>query len=191
MAEVTVSLEKLEDIPVLFGKYDENIKLIENEFGVSVVQRDNQLKLSGAEGNALLASKVLEEMNDYVATGTELSEQTVRYLIGMAKEGATVSAAELVGDCVCITAKGKPIRGKTLGQKEYIAAMEKNTVVMAIGPAGTGKTYLAVAGGGAGLPCQADFPHHPDTARCGGGGEAGLPAGGHADESGPVPPAAV
>ncbi len=145
MAEVTVSLEKLEDIPVLFGKYDENIKLIENEFGVSVVQRDNQLKLSGAEGNALLASKVLEEMNDYVATGTELSEQTVRYLIGMAKEGATVSAAELVGDCVCITAKGKPIRGKTLGQKEYIAAMEKNTVVMAIGPAGTGKTYLAVA----------------------------------------------
>lgn len=145
MAEVTVNLEKLENVPVLYGKYDENVKLIENEFNVSIVQRGDQLKISGAEGNALLAAKVLEEMSEYAATGTELSEHTVRYLISMAKEGATISATELVGDCVCITAKGKPIRGKTLGQKDYIAAMEKNTIVMAIGPAGTGKTYLAVA----------------------------------------------
>ena len=120
----------MENAVALFGSFDENIKLIEREFGVRITCRDSELKIEGDVENAAKA---------------RMSEQNIRYCISLVKEGSEEKIEELAGDCICITSKGKPIKPKTIGQKRYCNLIAKNTITIGVGPAGTGKTYLAVA----------------------------------------------
>ena len=146
MTEQTISLERLEDTINLFGSFDENIRLIEHELGVSVVSRDSQLKVSGEDPEAVLfAVHAIENLMGLAARGEAIGEQNVRYVLQLVREGREQEVQYLSAGVLCITAKGKPIKPKTLGQKKYVEAIQKNTVTLGIGPAGTGKTYLAVA----------------------------------------------
>lgn len=129
----------------LFGSFDFNMKLLEEELSVQVQNRGGSLKITGAEENVEAALGALSAMLSVLKNGEELTEQGVRYCILMAREGSAGSVSSLNGDFVCITSKGKPIKAKTLGQKEYIKAIKENPICFGIGPAGTGKTFLAVA----------------------------------------------
>ena len=133
------------DLGKLFGDFDKNLKLLEKELDVSISARDNMLKISGDEDKLSLAAKTVSSLIATVARGERLNEQNILYTISMASEGHEDIIQTLGADCVCVTSKGKPIKSKTIGQKQYVHAMKNNTIVFGIGPAGTGKTYLAVA----------------------------------------------
>ena len=145
MAEQVIQAERMEQIINVFGSLDENIKIIEQEFGVSIISRDTELKVTGEEEAAALTAKVLEGLMNLAAKGETIGEQNVRYVISLVREGQEQKISELTKDVICITAKGKPIKAKTLGQQKYMQAIEHNTITLGVGPAGTGKTYLAVA----------------------------------------------
>ena len=129
----------------MFGSFDENIKLIEKEFAVSIISRGSDLKIVGDAEKVSLAARAVNALLTLINKGETLSDQNVRYAIGLVKEGNDDKLAKMATDTVCITAKGKPIKAKTLGQKKYCEAINKNTITFGVGPAGTGKTYLAVA----------------------------------------------
>ena len=148
MIEQVLNIERMEDALALFGKLDENIALIERELGVRIVARGTEIKVSAPSESAeavTKAVKVLEGLLTLLRKGETIGEQNIRYLMTLVDEGKEDRVAALVADCVCITARGKPIKAKTLGQKNYIEQIKENTIVLAVGPAGTGKTYLAVA----------------------------------------------
>ena len=145
MTEQTISIERMEQAINLFGLFDENIRLIEQELGVSVVNRESNLKISGDAEDVMLAVRAIEGLLTLSAKGEAISEQNVRYIIELVRSGNEGKIAQLAGDVVCVTAKGKPIKPKTLGQKQYVEAIKDNTITLGVGPAGTGKTYLAVA----------------------------------------------
>lgn len=145
MVEQTLSIERMEHAVSLFGSFDENIKLIEKEFSVSILTRGSEIKIQGYEENADKAKRVLEKLLYLLNKGETLSEQNIRYVITLVKEGNEDKLSSISSDCICISAKGKPIKPKTLGQKNYIDKIKNNTIVIGVGPAGTGKTYLAVA----------------------------------------------
>ena len=129
----------------MFGSFDENIKILEKELGVSMILRGSELKIWGDEEKVAYATSAVSALLDLAAKGETLNEQNIRYAISLSEEGNADKLSKLGGDCICITAKGKPIKPKTLGQQKYIESIRKNTIVISIGPAGTGKTYLAVA----------------------------------------------
>ena len=146
MTEQTISLERLEDTISLFGSFDENIRLIEHELGVSVISRDSQLKVSGEDPEQVLfAVHAIENLMGLAARGEAINEQNVRYVLQLVREGREQEVQQLSAGVLCITAKGKPIKAKTLGQKRYVDAIRNNPIPLGVGPAGTGKTYLAVA----------------------------------------------
>ena len=145
MIEQTISIERIEDVIDIFGSFDENIKLIERELDVSVVSRDDQLKISGEAENVLYAVKAVQGRLGLAGRKETITEQNVRYIINLVKAGNEEHINDIARDVLCVTAKGKPIKPKTLGQKRYVDAIKKNTITLGIGPAGTGKTYLAVA----------------------------------------------
>ena len=129
----------------MFGSFDENIKILEKELGVSMILRGSELKIWGDEEKVGYATSAVSALLDLAAKGETLNDQNIRYAISLSEEGNADKLSKLGGDCICITAKGKPIKPKTLGQQKYIESIRKNTIVISIGPAGTGKTYLAVA----------------------------------------------
>ncbi|MDY3030752.1 MAG: PhoH family protein [Clostridia bacterium] len=133
------------DFAPIFGSFDENMKLIEKAFGVSVRQKDNALQISGEEENADNAAQVIGVLIQAAAKGERIDTQKVLYAITMVQEEGGIDMKLMGDDCVAINVKGSPIRTKTLGQKKYVDAIKNNTIVFGIGPAGTGKTYLAVA----------------------------------------------
>lgn len=142
--EKVIEFDSIDKVISVFGEYDKNIKQISNEFGVEIISRGETIKIAGQEGSVLMAKKVIENLVHLLNNGDMLNDQNVSYAISSVKDG--IDPAELYGsDCVCITAKGKPVKSKTLGQKTYVEAISKNTITFGIGPAGTGKTYLAVA----------------------------------------------
>lgn len=143
--EQVINIDRIEHAVALFGSFDENIKLIELEFCVKVNVRDSQLKISGEPENVMKATKTIESLLNLLSRGEQLSEQNVRYCISLINDGSEEKIEQLSSDCICITAKGKPIKPKTLGQKHYCSAIKDNTITIGVGPAGTGKTYLAVA----------------------------------------------
>ena len=145
MIEQTINIERMEDVIDVFGSFDENIKLIESELGVTVVSRDNQLKVSGEAENVMYAVKALQGLLGLASRKESITEQNVRYIINLVRAGNEEHINDIARDVLCVTAKGKPIKAKTLGQKRYVDAIKKNTITLGIGPAGTGKTYLAVA----------------------------------------------
>jgi phosphate starvation-inducible PhoH-like protein len=135
----------MEEAINIFGSFDENIRLIEHELNVRVVNRDSELKVSGEAEEVLYAVKAIEGLLALSAKGEPITEQNVRYAIQIVKSGEEARLAELARDVICVTAKGKPIKAKTMGQKKYVDAIKDHLVTLGIGPAGTGKTYLAVA----------------------------------------------
>ena len=143
--ERTVNTERVEDLISVFGSFDENIRRIEDALGVAIVNRGTELKVSGEEEAVDKAVRTLEGLITLAARGEQIDEQRVRYLITLVKEGNDVQVSQMTKDVVCITAKGKPIKAKTVGQQHYMKAIQKNTITIGVGPAGTGKTYLAVA----------------------------------------------
>ena len=146
MTEQTISLERLEETINVFGSFDENIRLIEHEMGVSVVSRDSNLKVMGEDPEGVMhAVRAIENLMNLSAKGETINEQNVRYIIQLVRQGKEGEIHHLAADVICVTAKGKPIKAKTIGQKKYVEAIKKNVVTLGIGPAGTGKTYLAVA----------------------------------------------
>lgn len=145
MYERIINIERMEYAVSLFGSFDENIILIEKEFDVSILSRGSELKVQGEPENVALAQRAIDGLLSLVNKGEALNEQNVRYVLSLVREGSDDKLSTMSTDCVCITAKGKPVKAKTLGQKKYIEAIRNNTIVLGVGPAGTGKTYLAVA----------------------------------------------
>ena len=143
--EQRISIERLEQAVNIFGSFDENIRLLEQEFSVTVVNREGELRVSGEPEDTMLAAKAIQALLTLSSRGEAIGEQNVRYVIGLVRSGREAQITELTGDVLCISAKGRPIKPKTIGQKEYIQSVLKNTVTIGVGPAGTGKTYLAVA----------------------------------------------
>ena len=145
MIEQTINVERLEEAAALFGSFDENIRIIERELEVSVVNRDGSLKVSGEAEAVMYAVKAIQGLLELSGRGEPINEQNVRYVLQLVKAGQEDKIGQMARDVLCITAKGKPIKPKTLGQKRYVDAIKENTITLGIGPAGTGKTYLAVA----------------------------------------------
>ena len=135
----------MEHVISVFGSFDQNLRIIESELGVKVLDRENMIHICGEEESVMLAEKAINGLLTLAAKGENIDAQNVRYILKLVSEGKETKIQELAGDVICITAKGKPIKPKTLGQKSYCDAIAKNTITLGIGPAGTGKTYLAVA----------------------------------------------
>lgn len=145
MFEQVINVDRMEQTVSLFGSFDENIKLIESQYNVRVISRGSEIKVSGDAENVSKAVRAINGLLMLINRGEALSEQNVRYVLSLVNEGNEDKLTEMTGDCVCITAKGKPIKPKTLGQKRYLECIKNNTITLGAGPAGTGKTYLAVA----------------------------------------------
>jgi len=143
--EQRIGIERLEQAINIFGSFDENIRMIEGEFGVSVVSREGELRVSGEPEETMMASKAIQALLKLSSKGETINEQNVRYVLNLVKNGQEADVSELTQGVICITAKGRPVKPKTIGQKTYVESILKNTVTIGVGPAGTGKTYLAVA----------------------------------------------
>ena len=143
-------IENIMDIPAqytseIFGQFDSNIKKIEKTLHLTIIARDSELKIIGGENNVLRAKKIIESLCDSAKKGNPINEQVVNYAISLAFDNKTETLAELDEDIICRTLSGKPIKPKTHGQKKYIDMIRKKMITFGIGPAGTGKTYLAMA----------------------------------------------
>ena len=145
MAEKFLTVSSPEQLSAVFGSLDDNVGRIKKEYDVLMVSRDGGIKLIGDEGNVENAARAVRALLVISGRGQALSEQTVRYVTSMVADGAEQQLEELGGDGICVTASGKILRARTVGQKHYVEMIKNNTIVLGIGPAGTGKTYLAVA----------------------------------------------
>ncbi len=146
MAETVINIERMEQVQCLFGSMDENIRLIEKEYNVHIVFRSGEVKISGEEEGVAHAKETVEGLITLINKGETLSDQSIRYCMSLVNDGDADGIRKLTdNDCICITSRGKPIKAKTIGQKRYVEAIRSNTITIGVGPAGTGKTYLAVA----------------------------------------------
>ena len=143
--EQRIGIERMEEAVNLFGSFDENIRLLEAEFQVQAVNRGGEIVVSGEPENVGVATRTIGALLAMAGRGEAIGTQTVQYVIGLARENRESEVHTMSRDVLCITAKGKPIKAKTLGQRAYLDAIEQNTITLGVGPAGTGKTYLAVA----------------------------------------------
>ncbi len=143
--EQIINVDRMEHAVSLFGSFDENILIIEKAFNVDVISRGSDIKINGEPEDVSKAVKAINGLLMLLNRGEALNEQNVRYVISLVGEGNEDKITSMSGDCVCITSKGKPVKPKTLGQKKYVESIKNNTIVLGVGPAGTGKTYLAVA----------------------------------------------
>ena len=146
MYEQHINIDRMEQAIGLFGSLDHNIRLIEKAFSVTISVRNGEMKIAGEAEAVSQAVMVVQGLLSLLNSGEVLNDQNVEYVIAMVKDGQEDRLAKLADrDCICITSKGRPVKPKTIGQQNYVQAIRDNTVVLAVGPAGTGKTYLAVA----------------------------------------------
>ena len=145
MTEKTLQIDRMENVISVFGSFDQNLRIIETELGVAITNRDDQLKISGEAEHVMHAEKAIEGLLSLAARGEPIDGQNVRYIIKMVLAGQEEKIGDLARGVICVTAKGRPVKPKTIGQKSYVEAIKNNTVTLGIGPAGTGKTYLALA----------------------------------------------
>lgn len=143
--EQVLQIEKIEQVLILFGNADQNAKIIEEHFGVHLVCRGTEVKITGESEAVSKAQRTVDTLLAVIAKDGTLSEQNVRYVITLVEQGSEQSMVQMNNSCIAVTVKGKPVKPKTLGQKKYTDAIQNNTITFGIGPAGTGKTYLAVA----------------------------------------------
>ena len=145
MIEQLISVERMDHVLALFGNFDANVKLIEEKYGVKIILRGTDIKVTGESEKVLSAAKAIEALISLLNSGEALTDQNIHYVMDLVEDGQEDRVTQLADDVVCITAKGRPLKAKTLGQKKYLDAIKKNTITFGVGPAGTGKTYLAVA----------------------------------------------
>ena len=145
MAEKSIALNKMDHISSIFGDFDENINTLQKEYGVVIFSRGTDIKITGAEENVNRAASAVESLIKLLDKGETITDQSVRYVISMVNDGTEEQVVKLASDCICVSFTGKPIKPKTLGQKKYVDSIKTNTITFGVGPAGTGKTYLAVA----------------------------------------------
>ncbi|MBR1863157.1 MAG: PhoH family protein [Ruminococcus sp.] len=145
MAEKTVSVDNMETMLALFGSYDENVNLIQREYDVVILGRGEDIKVTGEEAGVFNACEAIDGLMTMIRNGEKLNEQSIRYVFSLVREGRAYELSRMGDDGICVTINGKVVKPKTLGQKRYVDFIRKNTIVLGIGPAGTGKTYLAVA----------------------------------------------
>ncbi|MPM69439.1 PhoH-like protein [bioreactor metagenome] len=145
MFEQIINVDRMEHTVSLFGNFDENVKMIEKEFDVTVVSRGTDLKVTGEAENVSKAARAINGILLLINKGENITEQNIRYVISLVNDGSEDKLSAMSADCICISSKGKPIKPKTLGQKKYVEMIRQNTIILGVGPAGTGKTYLAVA----------------------------------------------
>ena len=132
--EQRVSIERMEEAINLFGSFDENIRLLEAEFHVTVVNRDGELRISGEPEEVMMAAKAVEALLTLSGKGESITEQHVRYVIGLCRSGQSERIGELTQDVICITSKGRPVKPKTIGQKQYVQAVLHSPVTSGWGP---------------------------------------------------------
>lgn len=146
MAEAVVSVSSMDSLTALFGRFDENLNTLQKEYGVAVLARGSDIRISGdSESNVKKAEAAVTALAQMADKGEAVTGETLRYIFSMVEDNALEEAVKLTDGGICVTAGGKVVRAKTLGQKKYVEAIKGNTIVMGVGPAGTGKTYLAVA----------------------------------------------
>ena len=145
ITNTTLEVDRVEHVMELFGDFDKNVQIIEKAFGVKIISRDNEIKVSGSSEGVLKAKTVLKRLINLVIEGDVITKQNVSYLVQLANENEIERVNDFCADYVCVTARGRQIKCKTHGQKKYVDAIRNNDVVFGIGPAGTGKTFLAVA----------------------------------------------
>jgi phosphate starvation-inducible PhoH-like protein len=145
LAEAKVSIDNIKTVAELFGSRDENIKFIEKEFDVRIITRNGEILILGEKENVGAVEKLLFQLIKVLKGGNSLTSSDIRYFSKLAKEGQEEKITDLYDDVICVTHRGKPIKPKTIGQKLYVKAVKRNDIVFCIGPAGTGKTYLAMA----------------------------------------------
>lgn len=151
MTEKIVMTNSNESTSAIFGAFDSNVKKIEKNFNVRISNRNNEtsfgdaIVISGDSQNAEKAQKTIEYLKRMSGAGETISEESVEYVISLVKDGSEDLPENFSTDVICVTNRGKPIKAKTLGQRKYIELIKKNTIVLGLGPAGTGKTFLAVA----------------------------------------------
>ena len=145
MSEKIIAISSINALLDIFGAFDANAKRIEKEFGVNIYSRDGEICVSGEDENVALAAKVILYLEKLSDLSGNLTEQNVEYAISVVRDGDEEKAEKLFGDTICITAKGRPIKPKTVGQKGFIDCIRRETITFGVGPAGTGKTFLAVA----------------------------------------------
>ncbi len=146
MAEKIISIQDSNQFQAICGSFDENLKLLEQRFHVSIICRGEDIRVQGSAADVDFASAALDALLQFVGRGQTITAQSVHYVTEMVMDGATDTLSEMAGDdTVCLTATGKAVHTRTVGQRSYVHSIAKKTVVLGIGPAGTGKTYLAVA----------------------------------------------
>lgn len=146
MAEQILNIDRMEQAAALFGSFDTNVKQIENAYSVTVTVRGGEMKISGDAENVSRGARAVNSLLLMLNKGETLNEQNVGYVLSLVDDGDEDKLAKLSENgCICITSKGRPVKPKTLGQQKYVDAIRDNTITLAVGPAGTGKTYLAVA----------------------------------------------
>jgi phosphate starvation-inducible PhoH-like protein len=145
LIEQVTAVKSLDDIITLFGNYDANLNFLQRQYNVVILSRGNDIRISGEEANVKNAVSGINTLLDMISAGEPVNEQTMRYVYALVLDGEHTRITEITDGGICITAAGKVVKPKTLGQKRYVDAITKNTIVMGVGPAGTGKTYLAVA----------------------------------------------
>ncbi len=145
MFEEKINIDRMEQAAALFGNLDENVKIIEHEYSVEILCRGSEMTITGDPENVEKAARAVKSLLSLINRGETVSAQNVRYCLNLVNEGSEERLQLLAGDCVCLTSKGKPVKAKTLGQKRYCTAIANHTITIGVGPAGTGKTYLAVA----------------------------------------------
>ena len=145
MSEITAAMDSMEQLHAIFGDFDSNINLLQKAFGVTIFSRGSEVKITGDDAAVHRAEKAMNSLLRLYEKGEAINEQNVRYVISMVNDGTEGEVEAMSSDCVCVSYAGKPIKPKTLGQKKYCDMIRKNTITFGVGPAGTGKTYLAVA----------------------------------------------
>lgn len=143
--EVGIDVDEIEHIIALFGSFDENAKAIEKETGANIVSRNTHIAISGKQEEVELAKTVVDKLLLMIRRHDKIDLTKIRYAVELAREGNADAIEEIMADVIAITNKGRQVKSRTIGQKRYVKAMRTNTIVFGIGPAGTGKTYLAMA----------------------------------------------
>jgi len=143
--ELGLDVENIDQLIALFGAFDENAKAIEKETGASIVSRNTHIAITGKEEDAQLAKTVVDKLLKMIRRHDKIDLSKIRYAVELAREGNADAIEEIMADVIAITNKGRQVKSRTIGQKRYVKAIREHTVVFSIGPAGTGKTYLAMA----------------------------------------------
>lgn len=146
MFEQIIDIERIEQLVSLFGNFDENIKRLEKEYGVVITSHGGSIKISGDAENVSKAARAIKCLIVMINKGEIINSQSIDSVINMVDDSTDDKISKLVNsDCICVTSKGRPVKPKTMGQKNYVEAIKNNIITIGVGPAGTGKTYLAVA----------------------------------------------